>query len=301
MLADDKALHFRIEHATRTSRQQYSRAAVLNLEIKAFDPWSQNLSLPLRKKYRRLPIHLQQLILQGSAALAIFVMFSTYFRINDAPLPWPLTAFAVGGLAWLLAYFSRQAWWWQIIHALFTPLIYCTSTLAITPGWFLLAFFLLLLSYRGALSGRIPLYFSNQASAAALTDLLVERSGARFLDLGAGVGSMVMPLSKSQGEVFCTGVENAPAAWLLGYFRTLGAPRCRWLWGDFWRVNLADYDVVYAFLSPEPMSRLWEKVCREMPPGSVVISNSFAVPGVAPGYVIEIEDARQTRLFCYPR
>ena len=41
-------------------------------------------------------------------------------------------------------------------------------------------------------------------------------------------------------------------------------------------------DVVYAFLSPAPMPRLWEKVQREMRPGTLFISNRFIVPGVKP-------------------
>jgi len=78
-----------------------------------------------------------------------------------------------------------------------------------------------------------------------------------------------------------------------------GLGNCEWRWGDLWRTELSAYDVVYAFLSPVPMAALWEKAQREMRPGTLFISNSFAVPDVAAEQVIEVDDARQTRLFCY--
>ncbi len=62
---------------------------------------------------------------------------------------------------------------------------------------------------------------------------------------------------------------------------------------------MGDYDVVYAFLSPAPMPRLWEKAGIEMAPGAMLISNSFVVPDVAPVAVITVDDRRATRLYVY--
>ena len=56
---------------------------------------------------------------------------------------------------------------------------------------------------------------------------------------------------------------------------------------------------MYAFLSPEPMPKLWEKIVNEMPSGSVFISNSFAVPNVTPDDIWQLPDARQTILYLY--
>ena len=184
---------------------------------------------------------------------------------------------------------------------LFSPLAWAVASLSIDPGWFLLTFILLLLVFRGALSGQIPLYLSSRDTAAALAELLSERPGKRFIDLGAGIGSVLRPLARALPEAQLTGVENAPATWLAGYLRTAGLPNCTWCWEDIWRTSLVEYDVVYAFLSPAPMPALWEKVKLEMPPGSLFISNSFPIPGVAASRVVEIDDARQTRLYCYRR
>jgi predicted O-methyltransferase YrrM len=65
-------------------------------------------------------------------------------------------------------------------------------------------------------------------------------------------------------------------------------------YGNFWDEDLSRYDMVYCFLSPEPMPALYRKACAEMRPGSLIISNSFDVPGVPAD---EILDRRHTRLF----
>lgn len=96
-----------------------------------------------------------------------------------------------------------------------------------------------------------------------------------------------------------TGVENAPLTWLAGRLRTLRQPNCDWRWGDLWHIDLSQFHVVYAFLSPSPMAELWDKAVREMRPGAMFISNTFAVPGINADEIIEVDDARQTLLYCY--
>jgi hypothetical protein len=239
------------------------------------------------------------LSLQCAAAFAVLSLAWPYFGIRNEALPWPETAFAIGAVALLIASLARQPWWWRLIHAIFAPLACAVAALAIDPGWFLLAFILMLLVYRGAVTGQIPLYLSNSAAAAALAEFIPERQDLRFIDLGAGIGSVLRPLAKARPAAQFTGIENAPATWLLGYLRTATLGNCKWLWGDLWRADLAQYDVVYAFLSPAPMSELWTKVQREMSPGSLFISNSFPVPGLDANTIVEIDDGRQTRLYCY--
>jgi hypothetical protein len=242
---------------------------------------------------------IRQLILQFAASLAVLSLAWPYYGIRNETLPWPQTALAIGAAAGLLASLSRQPWWWRVMHALFAPLAWSVSTLGIDPGWFLLLFIMLLLVYRGAAGGQVPLYFSNRPTAAALARITTELPDLRFLDLGAGIGSVLLPLARERPDAHFTGVENAPATWLLGRLRTAGLANCDWRWGDLWRSDFAAYNVVYAFLSPAPMAALWNKVEQEMPPGSLLISNSFAVPSIPPTYVIDVADARQTRLYCY--
>lgn len=245
--------------------------------------------------------HLRQLALQFAALFAVISLAWPYFAMRNEDLPWPATAFAIGAVALVIATLTRQPWWWRVMHALFAPLAWGAAQLAIDPGWYLMIAILLLLVYRGALSGQVPLYLSNPDTAAALAVLVADRKKLHFLDLGAGLGSVLRPLAKARPEADFTGIENAPATWLAGLLLTAGLRNCAWRWGDIWQARLADYDVVYAFLSPAPMSALWNKVVAEMRPGSLFISNSFAVPDVEASFIVDVDDARETRLYCYRR
>lgn len=241
----------------------------------------------------------RQFALQGAAVILVLSLAWPYYGWSAEAMPWLQTALAIGGVALLLATVTRQPLWWRAIHAAFMPLIWLTYGLAIDPGWFLFAFVLLLLVYRGALSGQVPLYLSNKQTVAALAELLMARGNSRFLDLGAGIGSTTVPLADWLPDSEFTGVENAPLTWLAGRILSLGRPNIHWRWDDLWQANLGDYDVVYAFLSPVPMPKLWAKAKAEMPPGSLFISNSFPVPGEVPSQIIEVDCTPARPLYCY--
>ncbi|PKO34017.1 MAG: SAM-dependent methyltransferase [Betaproteobacteria bacterium HGW-Betaproteobacteria-7] len=242
---------------------------------------------------------LRQLALQGAAVILVLSLAWPYFGWQAEAMPWLETCVAIGGVAFLFATLSRQPWWWRLIHAGFMPLVWATHRLAIDPGWFLLAFLLLMLFYRGALSGQIPLYLSNRQTVAALDRLLERENAERFLDLGAGLGSTLIPLADAWPERQFTGVENAPATWLGSRLLGVGRPNLALHWGDLWRAPLAGQDVVYAFLSPAPMSELWLKAQAEMTPGSLFVSNSFPVSGVTPAEVIDVDCTPPRPLYCY--
>lgn len=241
----------------------------------------------------------RQFALQASAAFGVLSLAAPYFALLGQPLPWGEISIAIGATALALSVVARHPWWWRVIHAIFAPMAWAMSSLAIPPGWFLLAFVLMLLVYRGALEGRVPLYLSNDETALAIAQVLGENPRIRFVDLGAGVASIVKRLAATHASAQFTGVENAPLTWLIGRLRTVRQTNCNWLWGDLWRTDLSHFDVAYAFLSPEPMAELWEKATREMRPGSLLISNTFAIPDVTAEQVIEVDDARRTRLLCY--
>jgi hypothetical protein len=93
------------------------------------------------------------------------------------------------------------------------------------------------------------------------------------------------------------GVETAPLNWLIARLRLAGRADIRL--ASLWQTDLADADLVYAYLSPAAMPRLWEKARAEMKPGSLLVSNSFAVPGEAPDEIVELDDLTHSRLLIW--
>jgi SAM-dependent methyltransferase len=151
------------------------------------------------------------------------------------------------------------------------------------PGWvWPVALLALVLVYGGGILTRVPLYHSNRAAWAALLTLLPPIPHA-FADLGAGLGGPLAFLARARPDSRFYGVEASPLTWLAARLRTLPCRgNCSVRWGSLWREDLGRYDVVYAFLSPAPMPALWAKAVREMKPGSLLVSNSFTVPGQEP-------------------
>lgn len=242
--------------------------------------------------------YLRQLAYQGVAAFIVLSVAWPYCLFRGQPLPWLESSLMIGALAFLLASLTRQYWWWRLIHALFAPAAVLFSDLNIAPEWYLAAFALTFLVYRGALTSQVPLYISNREAARALAGFLAAAPAKKIIDLGAGTGSIMCALARMR-DVQVFGIENSYLPWAICFLRTARLGNCRCTFGSLWDVSLAEYDVAYAYLSPAPMHRLWLKVSHEMRPGALFISNSFEVPDVEATAVIEVNDSRKTRLYCY--
>jgi SAM-dependent methyltransferase len=188
--------------------------------------------------------------------------------------------------------------WWAAIHLAFMPLVAIAYGLGIDPLWYLAFFVILLLVFWRTDKSRVPLYLSNSATADAFLTL-IPANPCHVLDIGCGDGRLLRRLARARPDCEFLGIEHAPLTWLWAWIGALGITNCRIRRGNFWQQSLGLFDVVYAFLSPVPMARLWRKTCAEMRPGTLLVSNSFPVPDVAPEATFCVDDRRQTRLYCY--
>ncbi|MCX7673982.1 MAG: class I SAM-dependent methyltransferase [Thiobacillaceae bacterium] len=206
-------------------------------------------------------------------------------------------AWVEGGLAFVLSRALRLPPWWAWINLFFFPLLVVLLEHGFAPAWALAALAVLALTSLGSVRSRVPLFLSSDRAVATLAASIPKRPDLRVIDLGCGWGGPLAGLARRRPDLVLHGVEAAPLNWLIARLRLDGLARVRL--GDLWAVDLAPYDVVYAYLSPAPMSRLWAKACREMRPGSLFISNSFEVPGVAPERVIPLDDLTQSKLLIW--
>lgn len=229
------------------------------------------------------------------AIVAAVVVRMAYPPLVDMPLA---CALLQGICAALISRGMGAPRWWLVIHSAFLPVAVLAGRLEIAPNWYLAAFVLLLLIFWRTDRSRVPLYLSNATTAQALLDLMPVNA-CRLVDLGCGHGGLLRRLARARSDCFFTGIEHAPLPWLWARLASLALPNVQIRYGDFWRSNLAPYDIVYAFLSPVPMPRLMNKAHAEMRPGALLISNSFAVPEMTVERVVAVPDQRATRLLCY--
>lgn len=211
----------------------------------------------------------------------------------------PLTLAAVQGLgAALISHRLRGPVWWQPIHLVFMPLVVLALGLELPPWLWLVGFATLLLVFWRTDRSRVPLYLSNALTSEALAGLIPAEAVA-VVDLGCGTGGVLRRLARARPDCRFVGLEHAPLTWAWAWLGCRHQVNVTIRFGNFWSHPLGDYALVYAFLSPAPMDALWLKARKEMAPGALLVSNSFAVPGMQPQCVIEVADRRQTRLHCY--
>ena len=251
----------------------------------------------MKGAWPRLPPIVPALLLQLLAAgIAAFLA-----RVSGLHLSLWRLALISGALAALFTRVAGLERWWQLMQLLFAPAAVLLLGLELRPWLFLALFLALLLVYWSTFRTRVPLYLSGprvwQAVQSLLPPPLPEKT-PRVIDLGSGLGGLLLFLATSRADAEFHGVELAPLPLLVSRSRiALRRQRnCRVHWGSYWPLHLGDYDVVFAFLSPVPMSELWRKARREMRSGSLFISSSFEVPGQSATRVIAIDDARGTRL-----
>jgi hypothetical protein len=250
----------------------------------------------LRCRYPAILALLAQLLAVAGMALLLFILLR--------PDGWRLTvwqaALGQGVLAAALGHWLGLRRWWLPLNLAFVPGLLALQSREWPAWWFLVAFVLLLLINWNSFRERVPLYLSGARTRQRLSERLADLpEDFRFVDLGCGVGSTLVQLARDYPAARLVGVETAPLVFLLAWLRCLPYRNCQVRYRSLWREDLSAHDVAYCFLSPAPMAELWAKARREMRPGSLLISNSFEIPGVAPGEIIELNDWRDSRLLLW--
>ena len=192
-----------------------------------------------------------------------------------------------GAIAALLSWWRGLASWWRAIQCGFPLALLGASQLDIPPAAFLIIFVFLLLLYWSTYRTQVPYYPSGRKVWEAVAAALPQGRPVRVIDIGSGIGGLVLDLQRRRPESRIEGIELAPLPWLASQLRALlGRTSARFIRGDYEKLDLGDYDAVFAYLSPAAMSALWRKAAREMRPGSTLFSYEFIIEERPPSRVI---------------
>jgi SAM-dependent methyltransferase len=219
--------------------------------------------------------------------LAFPLMLGVVFALARAGLqPGYLhVALVQGALAALLSW--RLARWWRLIQFLFPLAVLGASQLALAPGVFLAGFVLLLAVFWSTYRTQVPYYPSSPKVWDAVAALLPAGRPVAAIDVGSGLGGLVLELARRRPESRFTGIELAPLPWLASRVRAwFSASRARFVRGDYETIDFGRYDLVFAYLSPAAMDALWRKASAEMRPGSLLVSYEFAIAAREPDRIV---------------
>jgi len=117
-------------------------------------------------------------------------------------------------------------------------------------------------------------------------DLMIKESkfkkGMTVYDLGCGDGRLLIKAEKKYG-IKGIGYDNAPLAYISAQInKWINNSKIEIHAKNFFKVSLKDADAIYLYLTPEVQKKLSKKILKECKPGTLIISNTFHLPGVEP-------------------
>lgn len=228
-------------------------------------------------------VPIQALFIQLVAFCLTFFLVQVMLRLTGWTASTLVFGLVQGATAALVAYVRRMPWWWLPIQFVFPLAMFLLLALQVSPTWYLGAFFILLLLFWGAVVTRVPLYLSGRAVWEAVEALLPQDRPLRVVDVGSGLGGLVLYLAARRPDCSVSGIELSPFLWMVSRLRQkLSKSAARFEPGNYEKLDFGAYDVVFAYLSPVVMDSLWLKAEREMRAGTLLLSFEFPVEDSEP-------------------
>ena len=147
---------------------------------------------------------------------------------------------------------------------------------------------------------RVPSLSSKNKVVAKVLENVDFKGNKKFYDLGCGNGSFITKIAKNYPAMECIGVERNLGIYWWALLRNIFAQRkVVYLRKNFFKINLADADVIFVYLFPGFMERLDAKFKQELRKGTLVISNSFPIKTKNPLKIIPGKMGALETLYIY--
>jgi trans-aconitate methyltransferase len=147
-----------------------------------------------------------------------------------------------------------------------------------------------------------PTITSPKQKRCLLASLPEDLKGNVF-DLGSGWGTLAISLARQLPACQVIGYESSPVPYLFSRVLQflLRFPNLKFNRQDILRVSLQEASLIVCYLYPAAMKKLKPKFEEELHPGTVVITNTFAVPGWNPANVLLAADIYRSKIYLYQR
>lgn len=203
---------------------------------------------------------------------------------------WSL-CFLQAALSASLAVVFKQAHWWRWIHFAFPFAVLVMLQWQIPNEFYLISFIVTASLFWTTFRTQVPFYPSRPAVWHEVVKLIPMQPSTKLIDIGSGLGDMPMVVAKLRPNCHAEGIEIAPLPWLVSQVRAwLKRSSARFKLGNYNDLHFADYDVIFAYLSPAVMQALWQKAHLEMRPKSLLISLEFEIKDWPPSFIITPKD-----------
>ncbi len=228
-----------------------------------------------------------------AAGLIVLVFQLWTLWTNQSFLSFGWIVLLQGSIAAVLAWQFRLAAWWWGIQLLMPAALLVALNWHLPASVYLGAFLFFVFFYGHTFRTQVPYYPSSKSTWVVVAELLPHNRALRIIDIGSGLGGLVLYLDQRYPQHQVLGVELSWLPWLFSWLRAhLLKRRAQFLRVDYADLDFAQFDVVFAYLSPAAMPALWHKACTEMRAGSILLSNEFIVPEHPADLTIQTEQMR---------
>ncbi|MGB7815593.1 MAG: class I SAM-dependent methyltransferase [Methylotenera sp.] len=228
-------------------------------------------------------------LVQCAAMLVVFAfsyamhsVAAVYFGA-DLTFSIPILVLMQALQAAIFSYLAGMASWWRWIHLSFPIAVWGMFSWQLPNEFYLTGFIVSLSLFWTTFRSQVPFFPSRPLVWRQVARVMPKNRPVRLIDIGSGLGDMPMYIAKVRPDCHIEGIEIAPLPWLVSYVRgQIRRSAAIFKLGDYRSLDFANYDIIFAYLSPAAMLALWEKARQEMKSGSLLISLEFEIPGVTP-------------------
>lgn len=129
---------------------------------------------------------------------------------------------------------------------------------------------------------KVPFVPTSKRVIKYIINLANLKKGEKVYDLGCGDGRFLFEAGKIT-QTTANGFEMAPIPYFLAKLRQyVNKTPVKISMTDFYAINLSDADVIYCYLAPEAMAKLYEKFKNECKKGTRIYSHTFPIHQLEP-------------------
>ena len=152
-----------------------------------------------------------------------------------------------------------------------------------------------------ALSTGAPPMPSSFGAARQIASLIPNRETRTVYEVGAAWGHLAFPLALTHPKCTVRAIEISPLPWLFmkGVEKLLFVRNMRIERRDMFDVSFREAGVVVCYLHTELLDQLKPKLQSELTSGSLVVSNTYAIPGWTPTETYERDDSYCPQIYVY--
>lgn len=154
--------------------------------------------------------------------------------------------------------------------------------------WLIIVFtFLMLCTAIVSLWIQVPYVPSRKNVVRKMIEIAKLKKDEVVYDLGCGDGRLLVEAAKAE-KIKAKGYEAAPIPYLIAQLKNfIYKTHIKLYAQNFFNANLKDANVIFCYLGPETMAKLYQKLKKECKKGTRIISNTFSIHEAVPVKVYE--------------